>query len=232
VQSVEILDKEEMERGPIKTPKPDGLVKLNIGSFLDMFHHGWVNIDIQNLSQWAKINGYIFKQIDVLKGLPYEDSSVDIILASHFIEHLTREEGLKFLRECRRVLKADGLIRLAVPDTTLIVKKYLSGEIMEYRHVNIGVEKAKDEAEALFHLLLAEHKTIYDYKSLKRLLEEAGFKDVKQMPFNKSQSKAVQEQTIGMYPTLSLYVEAKPEKEEPLYKQYLLGVIKEGKTET
>jgi len=209
---VEIIDKEEMERGSVKVPEGDGLLKLNIGSFLDMFHYGWVNIDIQDLSEWAKINGYIFRKVDVLKGLFYKDNSVDIILASHFIEHLTRVEGLKFLRECHRVLKPNGLIRLVVPDAKLLVEKYLSGEIMEYRHVNIGVEKAKDEAEAFFHLLLAGHKTVYDFESLKRLMQEAGFTAIKQMPPFKSQHPAIEKQTISMYPTLSLYVEAKPQK--------------------
>jgi len=210
---VEIIDKEEMERGPIK-PESDGLVKLNIGCFLDMFHYGWVNIDIQDLSEWAKANGYVFRQLDVLKGLFYKDDGVDIILASHFIEHLTREEGLRFLRECHRVLKPNGLIRLVVPDAKLLAEKYLSGEIMEYHHVNIGVEKAKDDTEALFHLLLAGHKTIYDFKSLKRLLKEAGFTSIKQMSPFQSQSEAIEKQTIPLYPTLSLYVEAKPRKAE------------------
>lgn len=209
---VEILDKEETEGSVVPLPKPDGLVKLNIGCFQNMYHYGWINIDILDLRKFARDNGYIFKQLDVREGLPYPDSSVDIILASHFLEHLTREEGLEFLKECRRVLKPNGIIRIAVPDAKLLAEKYLKGEIMEYRHVNIGVEKAKDEAEALYHLLLAGHKTIYDFPSLKRILEEAGFKDVKQMPFNKSQSEVIMKQTIDMYPTLSLYVEARPKK--------------------
>ena len=214
---VEIIDKEEMEREPniAKYASADGLLKLNIGSFLDMYHYGWINIDVQDLSQWAQLNGYIFKKLDVLEGLPYAENSVDIILASHFIEHLTREEGLKFLRECHRVLKPNGIIRLVVPDAELLVKKYLKGEIMEYRHVNVGVENAQDEAEALFHLLLAGHKTIYDFKSLKKLLEKAGFTKIKRMPPFKSQSKVIEKQTIPMYPTLSLYVEAKPKKRLP-----------------
>jgi len=209
---VEILDKEEVEKGPIPLPKPDGLVKLNVGSFINCFH-GWVNIDRLDLSEFARRNGYTFKQLDVRNGLPYQDESVDIILASHFLEHLNREEGEQFLKECFRVLKPRGVIRLSVPDSKLLVQKYLKGEIMEYRHVNVGVENAGDEAEALFHLLLAGHKTVYDEKSLKGLLEKIGFIRAKRMPFNKSRSKAIEKQTFDMYPTLSLYMEAeKPSK--------------------
>jgi len=232
---VEILDKEEVESGEIPIPKPDGLVKLNVGSFINCFH-GWINIDRLDLSEFARRNGYVFKQLDVRNGLPYRDESVDIILASHFLEHLTREEGERFLKECFRVLKPRGIIRLAVPDSKLLTQKYLKGEVMEYRHVNVGVENAKDDAEALFHLLLAGHQTVYDEESLKALLEKVGFVEVKRMPFNKSRSKVIEKQTFDMYPTLSLYVEAEkpvkvvtPRKGKPLYKQYLMGLIEEGR---
>jgi len=223
---VEILDKEETETGPIPIPQSDGLKKINIGSFRDCFHYGWENWDILDLSDWAKANGYLFKQVEVTKGLPCENNSVDLIKASHFIEHLTREQGSAFLRECHRVLKAGGLIRLAIPDARLLAEKYLNGEIMEYRHVNIGVERAKDDIEALFHLLIAGHNTIYDESSLKRKLEEIGFVEVKRMPFNKSRSEAIEKQCFDTYPSLSCYIEAV--KPEPPYRKYLEGKIDEG----
>jgi ubiquinone/menaquinone biosynthesis C-methylase UbiE len=46
---VDIVDKEMLEHGTVdlmKCAPLDGLVKLNIGSFMDMFHYGWVNIDV------------------------------------------------------------------------------------------------------------------------------------------------------------------------------------------
>lgn len=226
--SVEIMNKEDMERGPIKLPESDGLVKLNIGCFQDMFHYGWENWDVLDLSDFAKANGYRFEQIDVTKEIPKPDGLVDIILCSHFLEHLTREQGLAFLKECRRALKPDGLIRLAVPDARLLSQKYVKGEIMEYRHVNVGVERATDGAEALFHLLLAGHQTIYDEGSLKQQLEKAGFAEIERMPFNKSRSEVIEKQCIDLYPTLSLWMEARPKKEIPPYRRYLEGTIGEG----
>lgn len=210
---VEIMDKEDMEKGPVTFPPSDGLEKIDVGSFLDMFHYGWQNWDAQDLSTWALQNGYVFKQVDATKQFPKPDSSTDIVLASHFIEHLTRGEGETFLKECFRVLKPNGLLRLAIPDSKLLAKKYLKGEIFEYRHVNIGVEKAPDEAEAFFHLLLAGHKTIYDLNSLEATLKKCGFTNIKEMAPFKSQSEAVENQTIPSYPTLSCYVEASPKKE-------------------
>ena len=208
---VEILNKEELEVAVdiSKIAPADGLTKINVGCFLDCFHFGWENYDIQDLTEWAKQNGYVFKQVDVTKGIPKPDNSTDIILASHFLEHVDRAEGLSFLKECFRVLKPNGLLRLAVPDPAKICDAYLRGKILDYGCFNIGVEKASDEAEALFHLLIAGHKTIYDFDSLKKILEKAGFIEVEQMPPFKSHSKAVEKETVSMYPSLSTYVEGK-----------------------
>lgn len=206
--SYEILDKEDTEKDIINLPQSDNLVKLNIGSFINMFHHSWKNIDIIDLNDFARQRGYIFKQIDITKGSPYNDNSVDIIISSHFLEHITREEGLVFLKECYRTLKPNSIIRLTVPDTELLTKKYIDGTIEEYRHVNLGVEKSTDNVLSLFELLLTGHKTIYDYDSISKLLSNAGFINVQRMKFGKSNSKEIEKQTIDMYPTLSLYVEA------------------------
>jgi len=245
---VEIMSPEEakqMENTLIELPKPDGLVKLNIGSWADCFHYGWENWDIADLSKWAKEEGYVFRQVDITKGIPKPDNSVDIILASHLLEHLDRPQGQSFIKECFRVLKPDGVLRLAIPDSRIICRAYLERKFMEYRHFNIGVEKASDEAEALFHLLIAGHKTIYDFDSIKKILEQTEFTEVEQMPPFKSHSKAIEKQTISMYPSLSAYIEASPQKRNLIapteltnktgddgvpktYKQYLAGEIEEG----
>lgn len=220
---VEIMTKqqtEELEKTPIELPKADNLVKLNIGCFTDMFHYGWKNIDAINLTEWAKIMGYDFIHADVREGIKMADNSVDIILASHFLEHLTREEGVKFLAECYRVLKPNGLLRLAVPDAKFLAEEYVDDEIMEFRHINIGVEKASDSAEAFYHLLLAGHKTIYDYESLKKALLEWKVKTCS--PFESS-SKALKLQTFSMYPTLSLYVEAKKRKDMIKHDRFMVS---------
>jgi len=61
---------------------------------------------------------------DVRRGLPFPDGSVSGIFSEHFLEHLTQGDGLFFLRECRRVLKPGGLVRVAMPDLDAIVARY------------------------------------------------------------------------------------------------------------
>jgi predicted SAM-dependent methyltransferase len=187
---------------------PDALKKVNLGSFLDCFYYGWENIDILDLSGFAKAQAYIFKQHDVTKGLPYKDSEVDIVFSSHLLEHLTREEGAKLLQECYRVMKPGGIIRLSIPDTKMITQKYLDGKISDYRYVNTGVEKCIDDADAYYNLLLANHKTIYDKDSLMKLLERTGFVKVEQVSPFKSRSKIIQTQTTNCHHNLSVVLEA------------------------
>src|SRR5882672_9376986 len=50
------------------------------------------------------------KKLDARKGLPFADRTVEGIYSEHFVEHLTQEEGLGFLRECRRVLKPGRVV--------------------------------------------------------------------------------------------------------------------------
>lgn len=209
---VEIVNKDLLEE-PVTTVNwqqiapADGLLKLNIGCFADMFYYGWKNVDAIDLREWAKFRGYEFIHADVKEGIKVADNTVDIILASHFLEHLNREDGAKFIKECYRVLKPDGILRLAVPDAQLLASHYLAGTIMEFKHVNVGVDTAPDEAEAYYRLLLAGHQTIYDTKSLTAMLSEQW--DVKICKPFESTSTAIALQTISMYPTLSLYLEAK-----------------------
>lgn len=48
-----------------------------------------------------------------------------MVYHSHLLEHFSKTEALPFLRECYRVLKPGGIIRIAVPDLERIVRVYL-----------------------------------------------------------------------------------------------------------
>lgn len=205
------LEYEKPEQQPPITLMPiptDQRIKLNLGSFTDMFYYGWKNIDIINLNEFAKKQSYEFTQQDIRKNIPYKDNEVDIIFSSHLIEHITREEGKKLLKECYRVLKKGGIIRFSTPDTQFITEKYIKGNIWEYKYINTGVEQATDDAEAYYNLLLAGHKTIYDEKSLKKLFETIGFKNIKRVNPFESRSETIRKETITTHPSISLVIEA------------------------
>lgn len=62
---------------------------------------------------------------NLAKGIPFPDGSVDVVYHSHLLEHLERKTALDFLREVRRVLKPDGIHRIAVPDLEMACRDYL-----------------------------------------------------------------------------------------------------------
>jgi len=94
---------------------PPVLVNLGCGS---VWHSDWINLDVRPLS--SEIQAW-----NVENGLPFDDGSVDGCYASHLLEHLPMEEARRLLRECLRVLRSGGVVRLAVPDLEAIVREYL-----------------------------------------------------------------------------------------------------------
>lgn len=67
-------------------------------------------------------NSWIDEKVDATK-MPYEDSSVDVIIASHCIHHMY--SPLKFFKECNRVLKNDGLLLIQEINTSLLMRLLL-----------------------------------------------------------------------------------------------------------
>ncbi len=90
---------------------------LNIGCG-DTFHPQWVNLDASpadpSVTAW-----------DLRRGLPFEDNSFAAVYGSHVLEHLESVAAIRLLRECHRILKPEGIVRLAVPDLEQIARLYL-----------------------------------------------------------------------------------------------------------
>jgi len=84
----------------------------------DHYRPGWINIDLG-----VSADGVI--RHDVTRGVPMPDESCDLVYHSHLLEHLRRPDALPFMRECRRVLRPGGVLRVATPDLELIARLYL-----------------------------------------------------------------------------------------------------------
>lgn len=90
---------------------------LNLGCG-NTFHKDWINIDFVSKSKYVKAH-------DLLEGIPFKNNSIDVVYHSHVLEHFSKSDGIEFLRECKRVLNRNGIIRIAVPDLEIIAKEYL-----------------------------------------------------------------------------------------------------------
>jgi len=69
-------------------------------------------------------DGYRFQRVTDVS-LPFANGSFDIVLSNHVIEHVgERAEQLDHLREIHRVLRADGVCYLAVPNRWMLVEPH------------------------------------------------------------------------------------------------------------
>lgn len=221
---VEILDKEELERGdfPPEVLRGDGRIKLNCGSYTVMHHYGWTNLDLHDLAGFAAAYKYNFLRHDIRTGLPYGTGVVDCINVSHVLEHLTYEEGLNFLRECRRVIRPDGAIRIAVPDANKLIAGYVNevnGEtsgynLKDFAEISDGVQEAPTPLVRLWELLQGkEHMAWLDEPTLSAMLREAAFQPIPATCFTtkgNDRSKQIIREVNDMHPSLSLYMDAIP----------------------
>ncbi len=188
-------------------------VKLNLGSFVDTIGHGFENIDILNVKQHIPAD-HKFRQWDLRRGIPYPDSSVDLIRMSHLIEHLTLEEAKALLRECFRVLKPGGLVRISTPDMDIILRHYRNRDMSFFNQIQPPEYiQAPTEGEKLSRLLFSgdyQHKAVYSFEMLKNFLEQAGFRSeriFRSVP-GFSHSEEMQSETQDQHIEISLLVEA------------------------
>ena len=121
---------------------------------------GWINIDNQGLPGVDQV-------LDVRHGLPFQ--GVAAIYAEHFLEHLTLDDGLAFLRECRRVLADDGTVRLSTPSLEWVLTTH-------YRWHETTAENRLSDCVRLNRAFHAwGHQFLYNVPTLAAALRAAGF---------------------------------------------------------
>lgn len=91
--------------------------KLNLGCG-SRFHPDWVNVNFVS-------TGESVIAANLLDGVPFGNDEFDVVYHSHLLEHFTKDDAPRFMSECYRVLKTEGVIRVAVPDLEAIVRNYL-----------------------------------------------------------------------------------------------------------
>jgi len=118
---------------------------LNLGCG-NKYHTDWFNVDMNPRSKEV-INA------NLLKGIPFPDETFNVIYHSQVLEHFPLESALPFMKECFRVLKKGGIIRVVVPDLENIVEEYK-------KNLDICLENNSDNvAEANYDWIMLE---LYD----------------------------------------------------------------------
>ena len=128
--------------------------------------------------------------VDCCKTLPFADGTIDGLMLEEVIEHLDYQQGLRLLRECNRVLRNEGLLRVSTPDLSWFAelqRKPSPGATQQSTadFANregcrfLGISDAPDElirVAALNSIFLCHgHRFVYTSQSLEELLGMAGF---------------------------------------------------------
>jgi len=144
-------------------------MKLNLGCWKRDIP-GFTNVDITDYE-------HIHHKRSVDDLSCFDNESAELIYASHVLEYFKDEEAPKVLTEWHRVLQAGGTLRLAVPDFNGMVKAYNKYQDLNlFKGTIFGLMDIKDKDGKI---KTVSHKTIYDFKTLKNLLESVGFGNVR-----------------------------------------------------
>jgi predicted SAM-dependent methyltransferase len=140
---------------------------------------GWVNID---LNKSADI------RLDLREALPFPDNSVKMVYSEHFFEHLTREDGIRFLGECLRVLLPGGRLSVGVPDAQICMRDYVRDDRDKWWKLR---DRSYPEwCSTPMHMVNyffrqdGEHKYVYDAETLIELVKDCGFSNVNKRPWD------------------------------------------------
>ena len=109
--------------------------KLNLGCG-SRFCNDWINVNFT-----SSYKGVIAANLG--KGIPFHDGSFELVYHSHLLEHFSKSEAPVFLKECFRVLKPGGVIRIVVPDLESIARNYL----LELERARAGYESGQHNHE-------------------------------------------------------------------------------------
>jgi predicted SAM-dependent methyltransferase len=180
--------------------------KLQLGA-AENIRPGWLNTDLHDYGRGGEL-----VYLDARRPFPLPDASFDFVFSEHMLEHLSYADGQQCLRECRRVLRPGGTIRIATPSLERLVRLYdpEPSDVQE-RYVRWAIDSFVPAAGAplpgfvLNNFMHAwGHRFIYDRDTLRHALEAAGFVDVEEGRVGELERHLRNEPEFNEYETIVL----------------------------
>jgi predicted SAM-dependent methyltransferase len=145
---------------------------------------GFVHVDLEahpHIDFRAPVNELTF----------VEDNSVELIYASHVLEHFGRHEVDRVLQEWFRVLQKGGILRVAVPDFEAVCRRYQeTGELSELVGLVCGGQRNQYDY----------HKIVFDEKLLRLKLHDAGFTTVSRYDWRNTEHSSMDDYSQAYLP--------------------------------
>jgi len=158
------------------------LTKINLGSG----HYkltGWINVDIDLESRPDVLT-------DLSCDLPFRDHSANFMHTEDFIDQLELEGARRFLRECHRILRPGGVIRVLTPDVEQLCAMYIKqpNDLKALWRDHVGVPLDYGTAAEIVNvgMRFAGHTFLYDAETFQLLARDSGF-EPRRVAFNESE---------------------------------------------
>lgn len=152
-------------------------------------YDGWLNTDVADFTRRDDV-----VYMDATKPFPLPDGSFEVVFSEHMLEHVTYAEGQHVLRECRRILRPNGRIRIATPGIDNLILLYGDDLTdLQRRYIRWSIETFIPDADAelpgfVLNNMLQNfaHRFVYDRTTLRHALERGGFVDAEECSVGES----------------------------------------------
>ena len=154
-------------------------LKLHLGCGTNL-KPGFINIDLNDKADLT---------LDLREPLPLPDNSCVLVYSEHFLEHIEYPgTALSLLRDCYRVMRPGGIFSGGVPDTEWPLLEYAG--VRQQGYFKLAKQRWHPEwcvtemEQINFHFRQGEeHRFAYDFKTLCRILGQAGFVAIRRRAF-------------------------------------------------
>ena len=173
--------------------KKNKTFKLYIGCSLNILD-GWLNSDYRSPSENVL-------HLDATCVFPFRDNQFDFIFSEHMIEHISFSQGRFMLSECFRVLKNGGKVRISTPDLHFLINLHQNSiSKLQQEYINWMTDRFCPNApypDPTFvtneYVRAWGHTFIYDERTLRSSLENAGFTEIVRCNLNCSPDPALRD---------------------------------------
>ena len=181
------------------------MIKINFGSGPYPMA-GWINVDLDPAGKPEVL-------ANLSRPLPFATGVADFLHTEDFIAQLDPLPLLAFLRECRRILKPDGAMRMLTPDLARFARMYLEDpdHLVWIWNTFVGVPLETGTACEVLNLgMRLAGRFQYDLATYSKLAAEAGF-DTVRVAYNESRFEALRGLDLRRTgEAVSMYLECTP----------------------
>jgi len=176
------------------------MTKINFGSGPYPLA-GWINVDIDPSGRPDVV-------ADLCRPLPFATGTADFIHTEDFIAQLDPVPLQGFLRECRRILKPEGAMRMLTPDLERFARMYLEDpeHLVWIWTTFVGVPLDTGTACEVLNLgMRLAGRFQYDFETFSQIAAKAGL-DTVRVAYNESRFEALRgldlrrtDEAVSMY---------------------------------